>query len=125
MDSVRVDGFRIFVADGSRLRLARVGGTDQCTELLNSAVFFEDRRYDGAGSHELDQLAVKGTLIMHGVKRTGSFFAQTCVLHCHQFESAGEDVVEYSTRVAITHGIGLNHGECSIRCSHFENFAQT
>ncbi len=102
------------LTDRAFSRVGGVGRTDQRAEIGNGVVLFQDGGNNGATTHELDELAVKGTFGVDGVKLTGFFSAEFGVLHRYDLEASGVDLLENSTDVSVTDGVGLDHGEGAV-----------
>lgn len=111
VDDVLALAVGIELADGSLVSLCRIGRADQRTEVRDGVLFFEDHRYARAGGHEIDQLAVKGALLVHGVKCACGLFGEAGFLHRHDAETGAFDLVGYSADELLAHAIGLEDGK--------------
>jgi hypothetical protein len=60
------------------------------------------------------QLAVKRALLVYFVKLTGALFGHLGKFHSHDAEARGVDHLEDVADVARAHGVGFDHGKCSV-----------
>ena len=111
VDDVLALAVGVELADGALVGLRRVSRADQRTEVSDGVLLFEDHRHARAGGHEIDQLAVKGALLVHGVKCAGGLFGEAGFLHRHDAEPGALDLVGDGTDELLAHAIGLQDGK--------------
>src|SRR5262245_54774391 len=68
MHHVALDALGEVRADGARRRLLRVGGAHHLAMLRDRVLAFEHLHDDRTGSHVADEIAVEGTLAVHGIE---------------------------------------------------------
>src|SRR5579883_162528 len=68
---ILADRLRMQLADGALGRLGRIGGAHHLAVLGDRALAFQHLHDDGAGGHEVHQLAEERTGLVHGVEGLG------------------------------------------------------
>lgn len=114
VDGIFTDRTCVKFADRAICGIGRVGRADECAEIIDGIVFFQNCGDDRAARHEFDEFAVETALFVDFVKLARVRRGHLGELHRDDPEAVVGDHFKDVADMAICDGIGLEHGESAV-----------
>src|SRR6185436_11269312 len=117
VDRVLLDRLAELRADGTLVRLLRIGRAHDLPQVRHGVVALERGDIDGPGSHVLDERRKERPLAMHCVKALGLFASQADFFQAQDAKALGFEAADDFAEITLADGVRLDDREGAVRHS--------